>query len=122
MKLTRFKRNSSAILGILKDDAGGTYFVSENPQKAIPSGVYAVAITHSPRFGCDLPIIVNDALGVPSSRGIRIHTGNVALKDSQGCLLVANACDLALSSVSSSKAALAQLLKHCGDRLEIVDL
>lgn len=51
-------------------------------QTAIPFGKYGVAITHSPRFQRDLPLL----LEVPGYQGVRIHPGNVAA-DTEGCLL-----------------------------------
>ena len=51
-------------------------------ETAIPSGIYEVGITYSPRFKRKLPVLRD----VPGFKGIRIHAGNTA-KDTEGCLL-----------------------------------
>lgn len=40
----------------------------------IPPGAYVVGISHSPRFGRDLPLLAD----VPGRHGIRIHPANFA--------------------------------------------
>ena len=49
---------------------------------AIPSGVYQIRFTHSPKFNRELP----ELLDVPGFVGIRIHPGNSS-GDTEGCIL-----------------------------------
>ena len=51
---------------------------------AIPEGTYDVVVTKSPRFGTYLPLLV----GVAGFEGIRMHAGNNAEYDSEGCILL----------------------------------
>ena len=53
-------------------------------KSAIPEGRYPIVITFSPTFKKWLPLLVN----VPMFSGIRIHAGNDAVNDTQGCILV----------------------------------
>lgn len=52
-------------------------------ESAIPYGKYKVVYNYSPKFGRNLPRL----LDVPHFEGILIHSGNTA-KDSFGCILV----------------------------------
>lgn len=52
-------------------------------QTAIPFGTYKVIVNRSPKFGRDLPRLMN----VPNFDGILIHRGNTA-SDTSGCILV----------------------------------
>ncbi len=51
-------------------------------QTAIPTGIYEIQITYSPRFKSLMPLLLN----VPGFDGIRIHVGN-SDEDTDGCLL-----------------------------------
>lgn len=120
MILYRYKKCSRGALGILKDDKGGTYFTAENASTLIPEGIYLVDVCHSPKFRRNLPLIYNAS--VPATRGIRIHEGNAPSKDSAGCILVGNGADLVNCNLTQSQPALKQLLKCCGDWLEITSI
>ena len=52
-------------------------------ETAIPFGTYEITVNRSPRFGRDLPRLLN----VPHFDGILIHRGNTG-KDTSGCILV----------------------------------
>ena len=52
-------------------------------ETAIPTGIYTVLLTYSPKYKQVMPLINN----VKGYSGIRIHSGNTA-KDTLGCLLV----------------------------------
>lgn len=52
-------------------------------ETCIPFGKYKVTINISPKFGRELPRLID----VPSFEGVLIHRGNTA-EDSAGCILV----------------------------------
>lgn len=71
---------------------------------AIPAGRYGLDITHSPRFGRELPLL----LDVPNFSGVRIHPGNTAA-DTEGCILVGQ--DRLANSVGHSRLAFDALFR-----------
>ena len=85
LTLIRDIKGDKAILGKLYLNGAIICYTLENASKAIPTGVYLVQNSMSPKFKRELPLMWNSV--VSSSRGIRIHRGNTA-KDSQGCILV----------------------------------
>lgn len=115
MKLMRFRKKGSSVMGILKDTIGGTYFTLERSLNTIPTGTYIVSVCMSPHFGKMLPLIYNE--NVSASRGIRIHAGNT-ISDTKGCILIGNAISMTDDYLSSSERALTQLIyaiKKSGD-------
>lgn len=63
----------------------GTYFcfTMERADVAhIPTGLYTIVMTYSPKFGRVMPLIL-----VPGREGIRFHSGTT-YKDSEGCVLL----------------------------------
>ena len=84
--LVRYTRTEKAILGSLYLNGAFVCYTLENAAKAIPVGLYSIENSVSPKFKRELPLLYNAA--VPSRRGIRIHVGNDAVKDSSGCVLV----------------------------------
>lgn len=70
---------------------------------AIPTGVYDVTLTYSPKFKAILPELHK----VPNFTGIRIHKGNTE-DDTHGCILVGQTKDV--SGVYDCKPALDALI------------
>lgn len=116
MRLLRFKKTKTTILGVLVGDNGDRYLTCENASKMIPCGTYDVTWHDSPHFGGKRPHLHNDE--VAKSRYILMHEGN-SYKDSEGCILVGNGCDLNSCKITDSKKAVAQLCRMCGATLEI---
>lgn len=52
-------------------------------ETAIPTGIYKVTVTYSPKYKKNMPLINN----VKGYSGIRIHSGNTS-KDTEGCLIL----------------------------------
>ena len=122
IKIYRYKTNKkhNATMGIMLDGKGGVYETLENAAKKLAGGTYKVTMTWSPKFNAIRPLITNEF--TPESRGIRIHEGNKS-SDSQGCILIGNGVDLSNCTISSSQAALNQLMKALDkeNTLEIIE-
>lgn len=84
--LVRETVTKNAVLGCLFLNDTFICCTLENAAKAIPVGGYNIENSKSPKFKRELPLLYNK--NVAASRGIRIHVGNDAVKDSSGCVLV----------------------------------
>lgn len=84
--IVREERTDTAIIGSMFLNDTFICYTLENAAKAIPAGFYNVENGKSPKFKRELPLLYNK--DVKASRGIRIHVGNDAVKDSSGCVLV----------------------------------
>jgi hypothetical protein len=82
-------------------------------ETAIPAGVYRVVITHSNRFGCDMPLLLN----VPGFEGVRIHPGNTDA-DTHGCILVGTHVGADGESISDSRAAYHRIFTKIRDAID----
>jgi hypothetical protein len=98
--LVRDKRTGTAILGRLFMGDTCICYTLENAQKAIPAGFYSIENSKSPKFGRELPLLFSSK--VPSSRGVRIHSGNT-YKDSAACVLVGMRRDDVRERIDESK-------------------
>lgn len=85
LTLIRDCKYSYAIMGKLYLNGAFVCYTLENAAKAIPTGVYMVQNSKSPKFKRELPLLWNS--NVPSKRGIRMHVGNT-VASSSGCVLV----------------------------------
>lgn len=74
---------------------------------AIPTGIYRVSISYSPRFKRSLPMIHD----VPGYVGIRIHSGNTE-RDSLGCVIVGE--NKEKGKVLNSKVTMNNLMEKLG--------
>lgn len=83
---TGLNYEKSGVFGLLLLNGHFICYTLENKAKIIPTGLYFIENSKSPKFKRELPLIYSAE--VPAKRGIRIHCGNDAAKDSQGCILV----------------------------------
>ena len=117
LTLIRDVKGDKAILGKLYFNGGIVCYTLENAAKAIPTGVYLVQNSKSPKFKRELPLLWNSYLS--SSRGIRIHRGNTA-KDSQGCILVGMGRDVKKSFITESSLAETMTTMLCRNVTELI--
>ena len=98
--LVRDKRTKTAIMGRLFMGDTCICYTLENAAKAIPAGLYSIENSKSLKFGRELPLLFSSK--VPSSRGVRIHSGNT-YKNSAACVLVGMKRDDAKERIDESK-------------------
>lgn len=79
----------------------------------IPAGTYKGRVLPSPRFGIDLP----ELLDVPGRDQILIHAGNT-VEDTEGCILIGLDRDESEPRIMRSRKALAGLFEALGDAKE----
>ena len=106
MELKRFSKKNGTVLGILTH-GNAVYFTLEPEGNLLPEGAYNMAEYDSPKNGKCL-LLWNES--IPKSRRFEIHVGN-SLKNTAGCVLVGNTCDLSKRTGGQSRKALEQLLK-----------
>ena len=75
--------DDKATTGDLWTEDDRHWFTLEPSPPVIPTGVYEVRITPSPKFKRRLPLLID----VPGHDGIRIHPGNFP-RDTEGCILL----------------------------------
>lgn len=133
LELIRVVLTPRCTVGVLRVDGVHQCFVLEDTsrapgvkvpgQTAIPEGRYRVEITHSPRFGVDMPLV----LEVPGFQGIRIHAGNTK-DDTEGCplpgrhVLLLNAGEYQVTESRAAYVELFALLDAARRRSESVEL
>lgn len=117
LTLIRDVKGDKAILGKLYFNGGIVCYTLENAAKAIPTGLYMVQNSMSPKFKRELPLLWN--AGVPASRGIRMHRGNTA-KDSQGCILVGMGRDVKKYLITESSLAETMITMLCRSVTELI--
>lgn len=117
LTLIRDVKGDKAVMGKLYFNGGLVCCTLENAAKAIPTGVYLVQNSMSPKFKRELPLIWNS--GVSSSRGIRMHRGNI-VKDSQGCILVGMGRDVKKSFITESSLAETMITMLCRNVTELI--
>ena len=117
LTLIRDVNGDKAILGKLYFNGGIVCYTLENAAKAIPTGLYMVQNSISPKFKRELPLIWNAK--VPAKRGIRIHVGNTVAYSS-GCILVGMGRDTKKQSLTESALAEKMVTMLCRNVTEFI--
>ena len=110
LTLIRDVKGGKAILGKLYLNGAIVCYTLENAVKAIPTGLYMVQNSISPKFKRELPLIWNK--NVSSTRGVRIHVGNT-VASSSGCILVGMGRDTKKQSLTESALAETMVTMLC---------
>ena len=117
LTLIRDVKGDKAIFGKLYFNGGIVCYTLENAAKAIPTGLYMVQNSKSPKFKRELPLLWNEK--VPAKRGIRIHVGN-SVKASSGCVLVGMGRDVKKSFITESALAETMVTMLCRSVTELI--
>lgn len=117
LTLIRDVKGDKAILGKLYLNGALVCYTLENAAKAIPTGLYMVQNSMSPKFKRELPLLWNEK--VPEKRGIRIHVGN-SVKASSGCVLVGMGRDVKKYFITESSLAETMTTMLCRNVTELV--
>lgn len=120
LTIVREIRTERAVLGRLFLNGQMVCYTLENAAKAIPTGLYKVQNSKSPKFKRELPLLYNAQ--VTASRGIRIHVGNT-VASSNGCILVGMGRDVKKNFITESTNAEVMVTMLCRnvDRLVICE-
>lgn len=117
LTLIRDVKGGKAILGKLYLNGAIVCYTLENAVKAIPTGLYLVQNSISPKFKRELPLIWNE--NVSSTRGVRIHVGNT-VASSSGCILVGMGRDTKKQSLAESALAETMVTMLCRNVMELI--
>lgn len=117
LELIRTTKTDKVTIGELLIDGIWFCYTLEDPIReikipgatAIPIGTYPIKITHSPRFGRKMPLLV----GVNGFDGVRIHSGNT-VGDTEGCILVGQ--DVGKEMIYQSRLAFDKLMEKIRDQ------
>lgn len=117
LTLIRDVSTDKAVLGRLYFCGKMICYTLENAAKAIPTGLYKVQNSKSPKFKRELPLLFNAQ--VPASRGIRIHVGNT-VESSSGCILVGMGRDVKKNFITESTNAEVMVTMLCRNVTQLV--